>query len=37
LLYFEKDKDGKTTGYLIRDKRYGEFKRNYNTFINELD
>lgn len=37
LLYFEKDKDGKTTGYLVRDKRYGEFKRDYNTFINELD
>lgn len=37
LLYFEKDKNGKTTGYLIRDRRYGEFKSDMRKFSQQLD
>lgn len=37
LLYFEKDKDGKTTGYLVRDRRYGEFKNDLRNFSTQLD
>lgn len=37
LLYFEKDNDGKTTGYLIRDRKYGQFFRDKNDFMSELN
>ena len=37
LLYFEKDKDGKTTGYLVRPLNYGQFKKDYSMFLRDLD
>ena len=37
LLYFEKDKDGKATGYLIRPLNYGQFKKDYHEFLSDLD
>lgn len=37
LLFFEKDKDGKTTGYLVRPLNYGQFKKDYNEFLSGID
>lgn len=37
LLFFEKDKEGKTTGYLVRPLNYGQFKKDYNEFLSGLD
>lgn len=37
LLYFEKDKNGKATGFLVRDRNYGEFKRDMSKFLTDLD
>ena len=37
LLFFEKDKEGKTTGYLVRPLNYGQFKKDYNEFLSSLD
>lgn len=34
--FYEVDDDGKTTGYLIRDKQYGKFHKQYNDFLNKL-
>ena len=36
-LYFEKDKDGKVTGYLVRKLNYGQFKKDYKEFLAKLD
>lgn len=37
LLYFEKDKEGKVTGYLVRPLNYGQFKKDYSDFLRKLD
>ena len=37
LLYFEKDKDGKTTGNLVRDLNYGQMRKDMSDFLKELD
>ena len=37
LLYFEKDKSGKVTGYLVRSLNYGQFKSDYSEFLAQLD
>lgn len=37
LLYFEKDKEGKATGYLVRPLNYGQFKKDYSSFLRQLD
>lgn len=36
-MFYELDKDGKATGYLIRDLNYGQFKKDMHTFLSELD
>lgn len=33
---YEVDDNGKTTGYLVRDKQYGKFHKQYNDFLNKL-
>lgn len=37
LLYFEKDNNGNTTGYLVRDRNYGQFRQDMKKFLSELD
>lgn len=37
LLYFEKDNKGNTTGYLVRDRNYGQFRQDMKKFLSELD
>ena len=34
--FYEKDDNGKTTGYLVRDKQYGKFHKEYRDFLNKL-
>lgn len=34
--FYEVDDDGKTTGYLVRDKQYGKFHKQYHDFLNKL-
>lgn len=36
LALFEVDDAGKKTGYLVRDKNYGKFKRDYEEFLTKL-
>lgn len=35
-VFYETDKDGNKTGYLVRDINYGVFKRDYEAFLEEL-
>lgn len=35
-IFYEKDSKGKKTGYLVRDRRYGEFYRNYEQFMSSI-
>ena len=35
-LYFEKDNEGHATGYLVRDLKYGQFKREQQVFLDAL-
>lgn len=37
LLYFEKDINGNTTGYLVRDRNYGQFRQDMKKFLSDLD